>query len=226
MTRSERDPPPVGGVDFGDFDRVEPVSRSFGGDRGTPLDRAYIESFLAGHAGDIAGRVLEVGEDLYTRRFGGNAVQVADIVDAPGSDNPHATFLVDLEGGAGLPNETFDCVVLTQTLHMTYDTRAVLRTVHAALRPGGVVLATVPGITSIDAADGPEKWFWPMTQSAARRLFGEVFRPENVEVEQFGNVYAATAFLQGLALEELDRGKLELVDPLYPVIVGLRARKD
>ena len=52
---------------------LEPVSRSFGFDRGTPVDRRYIEQFLARHAAAIRGDVLEVGDDGYTRRFGGAA---------------------------------------------------------------------------------------------------------------------------------------------------------
>ena len=35
------------------------------------MDRHYIERFLAQHAVDVQGRVLEVGDDAYTRRFGG-----------------------------------------------------------------------------------------------------------------------------------------------------------
>jgi hypothetical protein len=64
-----------------------------------------------------------------------------------------------------------------------------------------------------------------MTQSAARRLFEERFGSAGVEVQQFGNVLAATAFLQGLAFEEIDRASLDVVDPLYPVITGIRATK-
>jgi hypothetical protein len=40
-----------------------------------------------------------------------------------------------------------------------------------------------------------------------------------------GNVFAATAFLQGAALEEVDRAKLDIEDPAYPVTITLRARK-
>ena len=216
-------PPPVGTVSFGDLGGTEPVSRTFGGDRGKPIDRYYIEPFLFRHAGDIRGRAAEMGENLYLGWIGGEKVTEAVVVDHPGSGNPNATLLVDLEAGAGMPEGGLDCFVLTQTLHMVFDVWAAVRTVHRALKPGGVVLATIPGITPIDRADGPEKWFWAMTQSAARRLFAEVFGAENVAVEQHGNVLAATAFLQGLALEEMDTAALDVVDPLFPVTTCIRA---
>ena len=218
-----RHPPPVGAVDLGDLSGTEPVSRSFGGDRGTPIDRYYIERFLALHAADIRGRVLEVGDSQYTRRFGGGAVRRADAVDAPGSANPAATYRADLAGRTGLPRAAYDCVILTQTLHMIYDVRGVVATLRRVLKPGGICLATVPGISQIDRTDGPEKWFWFMTQTAVRLLFAERFGTEHVAVEPHGNVYAATAFLQGLALEEVDPQKLDVPDPLYPVISTVRA---
>lgn len=221
-----QNPPAIGTVDLGDLDRTEPVSRAFGGDRGTPLDRHYIERFLARRSADIRGRVVEVGESHYTRRFGGDRVGRADVVDAPGSGNPAATHLADLAGRRGLPRAAYDCVILTQTLHMIYDVRGVVATVHRILKPGGICLATVPGISQIDRSDGPEKWFWFMTQSAVRRLFEERFGASGVAAEPHGNVYAATAFLQGLALEEVDMAKLDVADPLYPVITTIRAVKE
>ncbi|MBZ9674451.1 methyltransferase domain-containing protein [Mesorhizobium sp. ES1-1] len=216
---------PPGKVDFGDFGEVAPLGRAFGSDRGTPLDRYYIESFLARHASDIRGHVAEIGDDVYTRRFGAERVARSDIIDAPEHDNPSATIRADLQQEEQIAANCFDCMIVTQTLHMVYQVRDAVKTIHRALAPGGVVLATVPGITPIDAADGPEKWFWAMTQSAARRLFEESFGSSGVQVEQFGNVLAATAFLQGLAFEEIDRERLDLVDPLYPVITGIRAVK-
>ena len=132
---------------------------------------------------------------------------------------------IDLQNEEAIVANRFDCMIVTQTLHMIYDIRGAVAAIHRALAPGGVVLATVPGITSIDAHDGPEKWFWAMTQSAARRLFAERFNPSQVQVKQFGNVLAATAFLQGVAFEEMDSASLDVVDPLYPVITGIRAVK-
>jgi hypothetical protein len=223
MTR--RSFPIPGTVNFGDFGLVEPIGRKFGGDRGTPLDRYYIEGFLKRHAGDIEGRVAEIGDDFYTRKFGGDRVWHSDIIDAPTSLNPQATVRVDLQKPHQIEADRFDCMIVTQTLHMIYDLHGALSTIHRALTPRGVVLATVPGITPIDEHDGPERWFWSMTQSAARRLFEEHFGADRVVVEQFGNVLAATAFLQGLAFEEVETSDLDKADPLYPVITGIRACK-
>lgn len=217
--------PPPGQVRLGDLDRTEPLSRSFGGDRGTPLDRYYIDKVLAGWAGDIRGRGLEIGETMYLDKFGSGRLADAVILDAPETQNPNAGILADLASGVGVPSDAFDCIILTQTLHMIYDVRGVIETVHRALRTGGTCLATVPGISQIDAQDGPDKWFWFMTQSAARRLFEECFRPEDVTVTVRGNVLAATAFLQGMALEELTPAQLDAADPLYPLITGIRAVK-
>lgn len=222
---SPPDRTPGRAISFGDLDQIEPVSRAFGGDRGTPLDRYYIEGFLARSADRIHGRVLEIGESLYTARFGGGRVAEATVLDAPGSGNPRADILADLADGAGVPTDAFDCIILTQTLHMIFDVAGVVATSFRALKPGGSVLATVPGISQIDAQDGPDKWFWSMTQTACRLSFARVFPADAVTVETHGNVYAATAFLQGLALEELDRAKLDVVDPLYPVISTIRAVK-
>jgi SAM-dependent methyltransferase len=220
-----RDIPAPGAVVFGDLGEVEPLSRKFGGDRGMPLDRYYIERFLQRHAEDIQGRVAEIGDNVYTLRFGSARVVTSDIIDSPESANPQATMRIDIQNKNAVEGGRLDCIIVTQTLHMIYDVRGAIATIHRALAPGGVVLATVPGITPIDANDGPEKWFWAMTQSAARRLFEERFGAAGVEVQQFGNVLAATAFLQGLSFEEIDRARLDIVDPLYPVITGIRATK-
>ena len=42
-----------------------------------------------------------------------------------------------------------------------------------------------------------------------------------------GNVLVAMAFLQGAALEEIPRAKLDVDDPFFPLIVTVRAvRRD
>ncbi|HEX2190953.1 MAG TPA: methyltransferase domain-containing protein, partial [Longimicrobiaceae bacterium] len=215
---------PLGGPRFGNLRRVAPVSRAFGYDRGSPVDRRYIEAFLAAHASDIRGRVLEVGDDAYTRRFGGGRVEVSDVLHVH-AENPKATIVDDLAGGERIPSAAFDCVVLTQTLHLVYDVQAAARTLHRVLKPGGVLLATVPGISQVDRGEWGDTWYWAFTPASAGRLFRDAFPGGEVEVEAHGNVLAASAFLYGLAAEELRARELDHRDPQYPMLVTVRARR-
>jgi len=212
-------------IQWGSLRRGEPVSRVFGLDRGQPIDRYYIEAFLADHAGDIRGRTLEAGDDAYTRQFGGSGVTQADVLHAV-EGNPRATIVADLADGPGIPDEAFDCLVLTQTLQFVYDIHAAIRTCHRALRPGGVLLATASGVGQISRYD-MDRWgeYWRLTDASAERLFGEAFGPANVHVKSYGNVLAACALLQGLAGEELSPSELDRCDPDYPVVVAVRAVK-
>ncbi|MEW6192540.1 MAG: methyltransferase domain-containing protein [Bacillota bacterium] len=216
---------PAGGVNFGDLRRFAPVSRAFGFDRGTPVDRYYIEQFLSANAADIRGRVLEVGDNFYTRKFGGRRVTRSDILHAT-ADNPKATIVADLTRSDELPADIFDCVILTQTLQFIYDVKAAVRSLYRILKPGGVLLATVPGISQISRYD-MERWgeYWRFTTLSVRRLFAEVFPPENVMVGAYGNVVAAIAFLHGLAAEELSAAELAFNDPDYELLITVRAVK-
>jgi SAM-dependent methyltransferase len=212
----------VGHVRFGSLRRVEPISRDFGFVRGLPIDRHYIERFLDEHAADVGGRVLEIGDDTYTRRFGGERVTTADVLHVH-AGNERATFVGDLAEGAGLPDGAFDCIVLTQTLHLVYDMAAAVRAVHRALRPGGVVLATVPGITQVSADEWQHGWYWALTPASASRLFGDVFGADRVAVTSYGNVLAASSFLYGLSAGELEDAELDHHDGQYPMVVAVRA---
>jgi hypothetical protein len=103
---------------------------------------------------------------------------------------------------------------------------AALATAERILRRGGVLLATVPGITRIET-DGQKGncWYWSFTSLSVRELFGAVFTPANVEIESRGNVLAATAFLQGLSMEELTSPELDYQDPNYELNITVRATK-
>jgi glycosyltransferase involved in cell wall biosynthesis len=216
--------PAVGQVHFSYLRRVTPVSREFGYDRGLPIDRYYIERFLARHAADVRGRVLEIGDDAYTRQFGGSRVTTRDVLHV-NADNPLATFVGDLTHADRIPSDSFDCFILTQTLHLVYDVRAALQTIYRILKPGGVVLATFPGISQISNDQWADYWHWSFTTLSARRLFEEFFPTTHVTFEAFGNVRAATAFLQGLAAEELRQPELDYRDRQYEVVIAVRAMK-
>jgi SAM-dependent methyltransferase len=215
----------VGWVRFGSLRRLQPISAQWGFERGLPIDRYYIEAFLAAHAGDIRGHGLEVKEDLYSSRFGGDYVTRVDILH-PELGNPKATIVADLTKGDGLPSDAFDFIVLTQTLHLIYDVESAVRTLYRILKPGGVLLTTVSGISKISRGD-MDRWghHWAFTSRSAERLFGDFFGRENVTVEAHGNVLAAVAFLHGVASQELRSRHLNYHDPDFEVLVTIRAVK-
>lgn len=198
-----------------------PISSNWGYDHGTPIDRFYIEQFLAAHASDVGGRVLEVQEDDYSRRFGGQRVTRQDILNV-NSSNPQATIVGDLADPKTLKAAQFDCIILTQTLHLVFDMAAAIENVRRALRPGGVLLITVPGITPVEPGEG-YSWFWSLTEESLQRLLAASFDPAKVEVKTYGNLTAATAFLHAAAVEEIPRRKLDRFDPIYPVTIAARA---
>ena len=213
-------PVPPGDVRFGDLRRLTPMSRAFGFDRGQPVDRHYIESFLRRHASDIRGRVLEVGDDSYTRRFGGKLVSRSDVLHV-NDGNPHATIVADLAEGDAIPSAAFDCVILTQTLHLVYDVHAAVATLRRILAPHGACLITVPGISQIDSGTWRDSWYWAFTPASLRRVLTESFGT-SVDVHSFGNVLTASAFLYGLSASELTAEELAVGDASYPVIVAAR----
>jgi SAM-dependent methyltransferase len=215
---------PAGEVRFGDLRRLTPISMKWGWDRGVPVDRYYIEKFLAQHASDINGRVLEIGDDTYTKRFGGDRVTAAEVLDID-KNNPHATIVEDLTVGHSIPSESFDCIIFTQTLQSIYDGPAAMSTLHRILKPGGFLLATFPGISHLGYGETRKTFSWNYTSLSAQKQFAEFFGDANVKVEAFGNVLTTICFLHGLAARELRTEELDFNDPAYPFLITVRAVK-
>jgi SAM-dependent methyltransferase len=216
--------PPAGAVRFGDLRRPTPVGPVWAIGRGTAVDRYYIEAFLGEHRSDVRGRVLEVGDDTYTRRFGGDRVTRRDVLHID-PDAPGATFVGDLADGSFLPSAAFDCIILTQTLHVILDFGAALDTLHRVLRPGGVLLLTVPGITPVDPGRWATTWLYTFTEHALERLCARHFGDADVEIRSYGNALAAVAFLHDLSWEELDQRELDVHVPSHSIVNVARVRR-
>jgi peptidoglycan/xylan/chitin deacetylase (PgdA/CDA1 family)/glycosyltransferase involved in cell wall biosynthesis len=213
-----------GTVDWGDLRRLLPLSADWGYDRGTPIDRYYIERFLAAKADDVHGVVLEVQEGEYSRRFGGDRVAETDVIDIT-PDNARANLVSDLRRLDNVPSDRYDCIILTQTMHVIDDMRAVLAAAARVLKPGGALLATLPCTSRVCLEYGEDGDFWRVTEAGARQIFSAVFPTEQLEIQSFGNVLTNVAFLQGLATHEISAEEFETHDPFHPLLVGVRAVK-
>lgn len=219
-------PPPRRPVAMGDLARKTPISTHWGFDRGLPIDRYYIQRFLEDHRADVRGDVLEVKDSGYTTAIGGAAVTAAEVLDVTAA-NPRASLIADLAAADHLPGDRFDCFILTQTLHIIYDCRIALGHAARLLKPGGVLLCTIPAVSRVNDEDGGLESgdYWRMTAAAVRTLFREAFPAGEVEITTYGNVLTCTAFLYGLATEEMSGDDLQHHDPWFPLIHCVRAVK-
>lgn len=217
--------PPPGLLNWGGLRRIEPISRKWGYDRGTSIYRGYIECFLRLNATDIRGHVLEFGDRRYTTEFGKEQVAKSDVLTSrPG--NGLATIIADLAQCDQIPPRSFDCIVCTQVLPYVYDLQGAIQNLYRILKPGGILLATLPGITKISPED-QSAWgeFWRFTGESAKRLFAEQFPESCIQVDVHGNVLVAVAALHGLAWEELTETERNFRDPEFEVLITIRAAK-
>jgi SAM-dependent methyltransferase len=208
---------------LGMLHRAEPFSE-WSRSRGTPIDRIYVEEFLAANRAAIRGRVLEVRDAQYTRELGAGVTQ-SEVLDIDAS-NAQATVVGDLAAPNGLPVTEIDCFILTQTLQYVSDPRQAIANCHNLLSPGGVLLATVPTITRIDSGHEEDIDRWRFTARACVDLFGGVFGESNTTVTSHGNLLAAVAFLAGLAAEEFAEADLRRQVPEFQMVVTVRAEKN
>ncbi len=213
--------------DFSALRSVFPYRSEFGYHRGQCIDRYYIEKFLHVCRADIRGSVLEVHDNHYTRQFGGDRVSRSEIVDVD-VRNAARTMTADLTNVTSIAANEFDCVICTQVLNLIYDYSAAVRTLHSILKPGGVLLATVPGISKVvpPHMSGAGVDCWRFTSVSARRAFADHFGPDNTDVVAYGNVLSAVAFLNGLVVPELTPEELDYHDPEYEVVLAVRAQKN
>jgi hypothetical protein len=132
---------------------------------------------------------------------------------------------VRINNGLILPAKSPEAVS-TQVLPVLYDVKAAVANCFRALKPGGVLLVTMPSVARTTLED-KDHWgdYWRFTSQSARRLFAEVFPAGGVRVEAKGNMLTAVAFLYGLATPDLTPQELEYNDPCYEFVVTVRAVK-
>lgn len=204
---------------------TNPISRTFGFDRGLSIGRYYIEQFIENNRHLVKGRLLEVADDNYINKFGSEVLS-SDILHYT-NDNPKATIIGDLTDTATLPEGQFDCFICTQTLNFIYNFQDAIKGIQYLLADGGAVLATLAGLIQISRYD-MDRWgdYWRFTTLSAFKSFSSVFGEKNITVDSFGNVLSAVAILEGIASDELTKEELDVKDEDYQIIITIVARKN
>ena len=206
--------------EWGNLRRTRPFSSNFGFDRGTPVDRYYLEKFLYRHREHITGRVLEIQMPGYTERYGQDVAEAHSVDIAADFDS---TYVCDLaESTDVIPSEYYDCFLLPNTLCVLKDIEACLKQAFRVIKPGGVVLATTAGFVPLTPDYGD---YWHLSAAGWRELARRAWPEGSYDVESHGNCLVASAAMMGLAWEELSEAELEDTDPRYPVLVTLVCRK-
>jgi SAM-dependent methyltransferase len=206
---------------WGNLRRLAPISASFGFDRGTPIDRYYLRRFLLEEQEAIRGVTGEVSESRYVDEFGGDRVERVEVIDID-ADNPKATIVTDLARAGSLPHETFDALVIVQTLQYTSPLDEALRTCLHALVPGGTLLLALPALTPHDPRIPEDRDYWRFLPAGVTALLHAAAPEARLHVQGYGNLVAALAFLHGVSAEELRPDELAHEDPRFPVLVCAR----
>jgi SAM-dependent methyltransferase len=201
---------------------LDPLSDDYGFDRGTPLDRWYIERFLAQHREAIRGSVLEVGDPKYCAQFGEGHISKATIVDVD-SSNPQATLIADLAEPGSLPADAYDCIILTEVLHLVASPDVCIQNCGTALRGGGSLLVTVPALKRVSPSH-PRSDFWRFTPPGLALLLHRHWQGP-VSVTSFGNLRVCVGFLLAHVVEDFGEDDLAPNDARFPVTVAANAQK-
>lgn len=198
---------------------VNPASRIFAYDRGSSIARYYIEQFIKENSSYISGTVMEIGDRDYTTRYGKD-VKNSYVLHKEEGDGEY-NICGDFETGNNIPEASMDCIILTQTLNFIYNTRSAVQNVIRCLKPNGVALVTVSGISQISRFD-MDRWghYWQFTDQSLYQLFSDVEEVESVSVSTYGNAKSCTAFLYGAGADEIDDRDIRIRDRDYQLIVS------
>ena len=215
-------------IEYEDKVSSHPVSKVFGLDRGTSIDRVLIERFLSENSSLIVGDCLEIEDPTYTNKFSQKGSVSHVLKYSPSNSPPKVKEIVaDLTKPEDFMEAKFDTLIATQTLNFVFELEPAVQSMHKLLKPGGSALITAAGISQISRYDY-DRWgdYWRFTDQSMRKILARDFDPENIQVFTYGNVALSCLFMQGISFEELpDKNLINHVDPEYQMIVCAVARK-
>jgi len=208
---------PFGQFDFGDFDRLSPACLDFGFSRGTPLDRYYLNKFVAESRDLVVGSVLEIGgqkgsHELYGFKNATSYVTMSiDSSDADITTDAH-------DASAALP-ESYDSIIIFNVLEHCRRPWVIASNIYSWLKPGGRVFVMIPNMQRIHEGPGD---YWRILPEGLRSIFNQF----NVEkLVTYGNLFTSIAALSGVSSEEIPTGDKDSLDTDYPTITCMTGSK-
>lgn len=148
-----------------------------------PPSRRYIRSFLMKtlSRAQIDGPILDVGCGYRSNRMDllrlNNrwTVKTLDLFEGSGAD-----FCLDAQAMQVIPSDSYGCVICTELLEHVIEPRRVLAEIKRILKPGGLIIVTVPFDVEIHENQGQPD-YWRMTPDGLRIMLGEYFIDERIE---------------------------------------------
>lgn len=199
---------------------TNPLSRKFGIDRGTPIDRYYIDKFIQENGAFIKGRCLEIDDNRYTTKYG-TGVVVSDVLDVV-ETNRNANIIGDLRHVPQIKSDTYDCIILTQVLGMIDDLDATISELHRILKKGGVLLITTSALSPCVSYDLS---FWRFTVPSLRYILTKKFDKKDISVTSYGNALTSQLFYIGGVQEDITPEQLNVNDRVFPTLIVAKGVK-
>ncbi len=193
-----------------------PIERDFGSNRGKPLDRYYIEEFIEKNRSIIRGKVLEIGDDRYSKKYLDNS----QINVLRGKNNRnyinHEGDLLDFNSLKSIGK--FDTLILTNVINFIYEYDIAIKNIAKLITKDGKCLFSVSGLSGLSKFDN-ERWgdYWRFSEKSLYLSLKKHFH--NVEIDYFGNASVAAASILGIVTEDLPESTLKIKDYDYPVII-------
>ena len=179
----------------------KPISQIFGLDRGTPVDRYYMDLFLKENAYIIKGKSGEFGDTHYLTKA---SKEVTETICFNGEKDERNSVHLDLTDSDIDPNieGSFDTIICTNVLNFIFDIHTASKNLMRLLKPGGQAIITTAGVSAVSLYDY-SRWgdYWRLSDKALFKLFEH---DKIITNESFGNFYSCAHFLNGSAVEELN----------------------
>lgn len=185
---------------------------------GYTTGRFYVEDFLRRHAAQCRGCFLEFGDPYYRHLFNPQAIERYDVFDVQAG--PQVTIVGDIQSCPAIADNTYDVIVCTQVLEHIANPFLAVNELHRMLKPGGIILLTVPSSYPYHAAP---RDYWRYTRDSLQLLFGERF--SDIVITSYGNRLTVVAAYWFWMRDHLPRRALLTSDPDNATILTLYGRK-